>query len=51
MLLKKLRPRKKTSILMEVHDNNGFSTGPDVVLDRWKDDFNSLYSPPGGIIL
>ena len=31
---------------MKVHDNNGFSTEPNVVLNRWKDDFNSLYSPP-----
>ena len=31
---------------MKVHDNNGFSTDPDVVLNRWKDDFNSLYNPP-----
>jgi len=31
---------------MKVHDNNGFSTDPDFVLNRWKDYFNSLYNPP-----
>ena len=31
---------------MKVHDNKGFNTDPDVVLNRWKDDFNSLYNPP-----
>ena len=44
--IKKLGPKKKTSIPMNIHDNNGFNTDPDVVLNKWKDDFNSLYNPP-----
>jgi hypothetical protein len=30
---------------MKVHDSNGFSTDPEFVLKRWKEDFNSLYNP------
>jgi len=44
--IKKIELRKKNSIPMKVHDKNGFNTDPDIVLNKWKDDFYSLYNPP-----
>ena len=43
--IKSLGPRRNSLIPIKVHEQNGFNTNPEFVLNRWKLEFESLYSP------
>ena len=47
--IKNLGPKKKTEIPCKVHDGDGYSTDVNVVLNRWHDDFSSLYNVPDNV--
>ena len=44
--IKRLGPQQKRPIPVKVHDGVGFNCEPEFVLNKWKDDFQSLYNPP-----
>ena len=43
--LKKLGPNRKTNIPLEIYENNEINCDLDTVLNKWKNDFSSLYNP------
>ena len=47
--VKTLGPKKKSNIPLKVHHQDGFSSDPDIVLNTWKSDFESLYNVPDNL--
>lgn len=43
--LRNLGPRNVNKIQMKVHDGDDFNTNLDFVLDKWKQEFETLYNP------
>ena len=47
--LKPLGPRKKTTIPIQVRIGDEIITEGNTVLNKWKNDFSSLYNNPGKV--
>ncbi len=47
--ISKLGPKKDNSIPMKIREGDTFIINEKEVLDRWKDDFGSLYNAPGNL--
>ena len=43
--LKNLGPNRKSNIPLEIYENNEINCDLDTVLNKWKNDFSSLYNP------